>query len=80
MYLKLFVLCLGSPNSFTNLLNVDNVSHIYEIILLYFLHLAAAIMQNWADGHENHLLIVIAFLSICAESCLRIRKKFLKMP
>lgn len=39
------------------------MSHIYEIKLLYFLLPAAAILQNWADGHENHFLIVIAFLS-----------------
>lgn len=55
------------------------MSHTYEIKLLYFLLPAAAILQNWADGHENHFLIVIAFLSICAESCLRISKNFLKM-
>ena len=52
---------------------MDNVSHFYEIKLLYFLLLAAAILQNWADGHGNHF--VIAFLSICVESCLRIMVK-----
>lgn len=54
MYWKLCVLRgFGSPNGFIDLLNVDNVSHLYEMKLLCFLLLAARILQNWADGHEN---------------------------
>ena len=43
------------------------MSHIYEIKLLYFLLLAAAILQNWADGHENHFLIYshCLFVNLC---------------